>query len=146
MRRVIKRSKVKTTIYYPGGRKKKITVPLTVETSNRQNNSTEDSESSFETFNTDDHPVDEAHGGTSKDAFRKSNRFLNWTKVSEELFTAYVESLVLPETPCRVCSNTTATIRCVECGPGWFFCRECATESHRFTNQLHVLDLWQVSK
>ncbi len=57
----------------------------------------------------------------------------------------FVEAQCLPEGDlCVLHEEEFATIRCLECGYGQYYCHECATLIHRDRKIFHFLEEWKV--
>ncbi|KAK3731075.1 hypothetical protein QZH41_007964 [Actinostola sp. cb2023] len=146
----IRQAKLKTTVLGRRGRKRKQSIPLTVQSKSSS------STLSFHPAAPEELPAPSdadsiINPTSSKDYFRKTNKYVNWQNVSGKLFSAFVEGSAMPDGAiCIVCAerheHKLATVRCSECGPCQLFCSDCAAELHRYRNQFHVLDLWQENK
>ena len=75
-----------------------------------------------------------------------------WEKMRSRLRSSHVKQQFLPDnSPCVECTQEghaipkTAVYRCQDCGPGQFYCHDCATSLHRTRNFFHILELWRVS-
>ena len=69
-----------------------------------------------------------------------------WDKLRVEAIHAVVEGLSLaPGTKCCNCLSAAAQIRCLQCGPTFFLCKECTIALH--TNGCHfshTTEIWKV--
>lgn len=75
-----------------------------------------------------------------------------WEKMRSKLRSSHVKQQYLSEDfPCRECTQEgraipkAAVYRCQDCGPGQFYCHDCATSLHGTRNFFHILEVWRVS-
>ena len=74
---------------------------------------------------------------------RKSN-VVAWDSVRSSLRSVVVETNALPlNSVCSFCQSF-ASIRCMSCGSGVFFCIDCLKASHTKRNVFHCPEEWKV--
>ena len=70
-----------------------------------------------------------------------------WGSLRDKLLVTFVESsCLIPGQLCinsQICSNE-ATIRCLKCGPGVFYCSSCFNTAHSDRNFFDVGEMWEV--
>ena len=70
-----------------------------------------------------------------------------WKKIRMDMLHAVIESEALPvDQMCSVCMSSTASCRCLQCGPEYFFCVPCYEAAHLKTNIFHQGEVWEVNK
>lgn len=76
---------------------------------------------------------------------RKEKQLEKWDNVRSLMVKCFVEACCLPEEKlCVLCEEQFATIRCLECGYGQYYCHGCASLIHRDRSIFHFLEEWKV--
>lgn len=86
-----------------------------------------------------DHDFDEP----SAHEIERQSASSKWQMLRSKLLTAAVESASLPPNQlCIVCCQL-ASFRCLECGPGVYYCSEYFCKVHEKMNFFHIAEKWE---
>ena len=81
---------------------------------------------------------------------RKRKIYEEWQKLRDKVLEAWLkQEAAIEGTACVRCTELgkdapIASIRCKECGPNQFFCKDCALELHSTRCIFHRLEEWKV--
>ena len=67
-----------------------------------------------------------------------------WSQIRSELSKVVVESSAMPKNQVCILCCKMAQYRCIQCGPGSYFCCDCFDQAHKLVNIFHIGELWQV--
>ena len=88
----------------------------------------------------------DSEGLTSKHRHKKLQAAKGWERLRVDALHAVVEGLGLPPGTKRSnCCNAAAEIRCIQCGPTDFLCKECTIALHSNGRRIsHTPEIWKV--
>ena len=67
-----------------------------------------------------------------------------WEQLRKNLLSVATECAALPQNQLCVACPNRAEFRCLECGPGIYYCKGCFCKQHECVNLFHVAEKWEV--
>lgn len=77
---------------------------------------------------------------------RKQRAAEKWQLVQSTALNGIIINMSEPLLDCATCGNCRGIVKCDQCGPRMYYCKQCAIDIHRHSLFHHFLEVWEVLK